>query len=605
MAKKKRASLPGLLIALTFLFLVVGGVFTFNSIFSSVPDEVRTAAKEWPLPNRNYENTRATSDSTIDANNIASLGVGWFVPLTGASEWGAAATNPIVLSNTVYIQDLKSNVYAINLADGSLKWKKEYGLDAYGPTGLALGWGKIFALKGHQEVAALDLTGKELWSVRLTESKTAGLDIQILPYGGKIYVSTVPGSSNSNFYTGGEAGVIYALDQNTGKIVWGFDTVDSADIWGNKAVNSGGGAWYPPAVDTRTGRLFFGIGNPGPWPGTKEFPNGTSRPGPNLYTNSVVSLESTTGKLSWYTQITPHDLFDYDFQIPPILTTIGNQPIVIGAGKSGKVVAFDRATGSVIWTTKVGEHKNDELTVLPSKGITRVLPGPVGGVETPMAYAKGVVFVPYLNIFADYTPTGLVIKTFDLSKGTGGVTALDATNGKVLWETKLSSINVGGATVVNDLVFTSTNDGMIYALRADNGKIVWSYLAPGGINGWPAVVGDTLLMPVGLGSQPMLIAFRVGGNKVIPTPTVAKRFTETKTVRIKNFSFVPKVVTVNVGTKVVWVNEDAAVHTVNGPGFDSPNLAQGDSYEFVFDKLGAIDYLCGLHPSMLGTVRIK
>jgi|CXWL01.1.fsa_nt_gi outer membrane protein assembly factor BamB/plastocyanin len=603
MAKKKRGGLS----RLYGVFLIAGGVIALSFLlpgFSKIPNEVKMAKKEWPLPNRDYENTRATEDSSINSNNVASLGVAWYVPLTGASEWGAAATNPIVLNNIVYIQDLKSNVYAISLKDGSLLWKKEYNLDAYGPNGPALGWGKIFLLKGHTQVAALDLTGKELWSTTITESKTAGLDIQLTIYDGKVYVSTVPGTSNSNFYTGGEAGVIYALDQSNGKIVWGFETVDSKDIWGNPKVNSGGGAWYPPAVDTQTNRLFFGIGNPGPWPGTKEFPNGSSRPGPNLYTNSLVSLSATTGKLSWYSQVTPHDLFDYDFQIPPILATVDLKKIVIGAGKSGKVVGFDREGGAIIWTTKVGEHKNDELTGL-SKGITRVLPGPLGGVETPMALAKGVVFVPYLNVFADYTPTGIEVKTFDLMKGTGGVAALSAATGELIWETKLPAINVGGATVVNDLVFTSTNDGMIYALFVGNGKILWSYRAPGGINSWPAVAGDTLLMPVGLGSAPMLMALRPGGNQLIPTASVEKEFGQTKTVRIKNFAFVPKVVNVEAGTKVVWINEDAAVHTINGPGFDSQSLARGESFEFVFDKPGVIDYLCGLHPSMLGTVRVR
>jgi glucose dehydrogenase len=54
------------------------------------------------------------------------------------------------------------------------------------------------------------------------------------------------------------------------------------------------------------------VANPAPFPGTPEWPNGSSRPGPNLYTNSLVALDLATGELAWYHQVVPHDLFDRD-----------------------------------------------------------------------------------------------------------------------------------------------------------------------------------------------------------------------------------------------------------------------------------------------------
>ena len=84
------------------------------------------------------------------------------------------------------------------------------------------------------------------------------------------------------------------------------------DVWGDPEVNAGGGAWYPPAIDTEAGVVYWGIANPAPFPGTEGFPNGTSRPGPNLYTNSVVALDVHTGELQWYHQAIEHDLFDRD-----------------------------------------------------------------------------------------------------------------------------------------------------------------------------------------------------------------------------------------------------------------------------------------------------
>jgi glucose dehydrogenase len=471
-------------------------------------------AHQWPAANRDYANTRATEDSAINSQNAHTLGVAWTFALTGFSEWGAAATNPLILNNTVYLQDLKSNVFAIDLVTGKLLWEKDYNLDNFGPNGPAVGWDKLFITKGHYEVAALNLkNGEELWSTRLSDKTNVGIDIQLTAYNNMVYVSTVPGSTNADFYTGGGYGVIHALDQKTGKVMWKFNTVDSENIWGNPTVNSGSGAWYPPAIDTDTGIMYWGTGNPAPAPGTEEFPSGSSRPGPNLYTESILALDSGTGKLLWYKQVKPHDLFDLDFQSSPILITakINGKPtnIVIGSGKLGKVYAFDRKSGKIYWQTPVGQHQNDELTELPA-GTTRVLPGPDGGVLTPMACADGVLYVPVVNHFGDYTPTEFIESTYHESAGTGELVALAVPTGKPLWSKSFDSIAIGAATMVNDLVFTSTLNGMIYALDKTTGEEVWNYQAPGGINGWPAASGDFIIFPVGLGPKAQLIAFQSG-----------------------------------------------------------------------------------------------
>ncbi|HIC29619.1 MAG TPA: hypothetical protein EYO85_09325, partial [Rhodospirillales bacterium] len=291
----------------------------------------------------------------------------------------------------------------------------------------------------------------------------------------------------------------------------------------------GGGVWYPPAFDMDRGITYWGIGNPAPWPGTEEFPNGTSRPGPNLYTSSVVALNIKSGKLKWYNQVKPHDLFDHDFQLSPILVTAEvdgmDRDIVIGGGKTGTVAAFDADSGRKFWETKVGVHENSDLTSVPQvvsyekpwggpgKPI-RVFPGHYGGVETPMAYADGIVYAPVVNLGAWVTPTWS--ESLEFSEGTGEMVALNVGNGSVLWSTQFDSMVFGAATVVNDLVFTSTFDGMIYALNRETGKEVWSYQAPAGINAWPAVAGDTIIFPAGVEigmGQPVLIAFRIGATE--------------------------------------------------------------------------------------------
>src|SRR5207302_6098719 len=241
--------------------------------------------------------------SSISSGNVGQLGTAWTFGVIGVSSHGALATSPVVVNGTVYLQDLQSNVYAIDLQTGTLKWQKLYTATNLGPNGPAVDGGKVFVESNVQTVAALDATtGAEVWSTQLATVDTQGIDQQIGAYGGTVYVSTVPGTGRTNFYPGGGMGIIYALDEQTGSVKWSFNTVKDGDLWGHPDVNSGGGAWYPPAIDTSTGMTYWGTGNPGPFPGTDEYPNGSSRPGPNLYTNSVLAIDSS-GLLQWYHQL--------------------------------------------------------------------------------------------------------------------------------------------------------------------------------------------------------------------------------------------------------------------------------------------------------------
>ena len=125
--------------------------------------------KNWSSANQDLSNTRSAVNSDINLSNISKLGPSWYLPIKGVSAWGAAATNPVIIGNTVYFQDLKSNVYAVDFKTGKQLWMKEYNLDNAGPNGVAVAKDKIFAVKGSYEIAALDLSGKELWSVNLSE----------------------------------------------------------------------------------------------------------------------------------------------------------------------------------------------------------------------------------------------------------------------------------------------------------------------------------------------------------------------------------------------------------------------------------------------------
>lgn len=471
--------------------------------------EVRQHASDWPLPNRDYSSTRATNDSTINAGNVSTLQVAWTRAMPGHGLYGNLASTPLIVGDTAYVQDLESNVWALSLAHGSVRWTRQFGQSVIGPNGVGIWYGKVFAVVGRGTVVALDMkTGKTIWSHSITAAAGDGVDIQPTPVAGLVLLSTVPANIEAQNFPPGARGVLMALDERTGKVDWRFDTV-KGNLWGHPEVNAGGGAWYPPAVDIRRGVVYWGTGNPAPWPGTARFPSGTSRKGPDLYTDSVLAVGLHDGKLHWYQQAEPHDLFDHDLQNTMLVKDAHGRQLVIASGKLGVVLAYDARTGALMWRTPVGTHLNDNLTEL--NGATRVSPGPFGGVLTPMAYADGVIYVPVVENPATYLPgVPNYVEDFALNGGTGVFVALDATTGKVLWQHPLNGgMNLGGATVVNDLVITSTADGTVYALARSTGAEVWRYRAPGGINGWPAVAGSTILVPVGLSNPPQVVALRV------------------------------------------------------------------------------------------------
>jgi hypothetical protein len=246
----------------------------------------------------------------------------------------------------------------------------------------------VFANLGTTAIVALDqATGEELWRRTLPRTPTEGVDIQPTVYADLVFASTVP-VSLSGTYVGGDRGVLHGLDPATGASSWTFDTVDSETSGAIPTVNSGGGSWYSPAIDTERGRILWGVANPAPFPGTPEFPNGSSRPGPNLYTDSLVALDVRSGALEWYRQAQSHDIFDHDL-IHALLVEVGRgaaqRTIAVATGKGGRVLAHDRDTGELLWSTPVGIHQNDELTEL--SGPTPVMPGTFGGVITPPAAA--------------------------------------------------------------------------------------------------------------------------------------------------------------------------------------------------------------------------
>ena len=89
-----------------------------------------------------------------------------------------------------------------------------------------------------------------------------------------------------------------------------------------------------------------------------------------------------------------------------------------------------------------------------------------------------------------------------------------------------------------------------------------------------------------------------------PTPIPAPAAGEVQ-VEMRGFAFNPASLTIDRGTRVTWTNRDSERHTATGPGFDSGNLAQGQSFSFVFTQAGTFNYHCNFHPSMTATITVR
>jgi outer membrane protein assembly factor BamB len=495
--------------ALTLFVLILGGCGS-----SSDSGGEKASFTGSGYPGVDAANTR-NPQSTISSSNVSNLSEAWKAAIPGTSNFGSYASTPVIDDGVVYSQDLASNVQALSLDSGEVLWSASFEQPDEGPNGVVVAEGKVFAATPTEAFALDQKSGEQLWSVQLTRNQHEGIDMAPGYQDGLVYVSTVPLNANE-LYEGGGVGTLWALDAKTGKKKWHFDTVPKS-LWGKPTVNSGGGVWYPPAFDGK-GSMYVGVGNPAPFPGTGEYPWGSSRPGPNLYTNSLVKLDAKTGKLDWYHQVTPHDLYDWDFQGPPILIKVGGKPIVAAAGKSGIVLAADQKTGKVLWQTTVGKHNgHDDDGLLAMRGEeskiktpSTVYPGNLGGVIAPMSTDGSLLFVPVVN-----NPATIVSGSEKEEPGptSGEIVALDAATGKVKWKEQLAGPAFGATTAVNDLVFATTYEGSVTAFGTKSGSVVWRQQLPAGTNSGVMVNGDTLIAPAGVaaaaGQKPVLVAFRV------------------------------------------------------------------------------------------------
>ncbi|HEX4843401.1 MAG TPA: PQQ-binding-like beta-propeller repeat protein [Limnobacter sp.] len=343
----------------------------------------------------------------------------------------------------------------------------------------------------------------------------------------------------------GRRGFMAAYDANTGTLAWKFDTVPSAGWEGQYATRTpdgvklprdvatekrnaakypdawqygGGSAWSTPAIDRERGLLFFGTGNPSPQM------EGSSRPGDNLYTTSLVALDVRTGKLKWHYQQVPHDMWGYDVASPPVLFTTrhkGREIQAVGqAGKTGWFYVHARDTGKLIYKSQAFVPQHNMFT-LPTREGNVIYPGVIGGSNwSPVALdeSRRMVFVAGIHWPVKYQLHSLPGKNGkpDLNYSSmtpledheryGLLSAIDLDTGKVLWQHRVDKPLIGGVlSTASGLVFTGEGNGNFFAVDAHTGKPVWRSNNEAGVNA-PAVSYSV--------NGRQYIAVAIGGNKL-------------------------------------------------------------------------------------------
>jgi alcohol dehydrogenase (cytochrome c) len=448
---------------------------------------VAATGDDWALPNHDLSSTRADETSGIDRDSVASLHLAWRFPLTAKpGESGSFTATPVVAAGVVYVQDLLSNVFALDLATGARIWEHRFSDTDPGPNGVVVVGNRVYGATDTTVFALATSTGRVIWRRRLVTSAERFIDVAPQVANGDVYISTIGLPPDGK-------GALYAVSARTGRVRWRLSTVKNP--WRVPDEAGGGGAWYPPSVDATD--IYWGTQNPYPYGGTRAHPNGGAFAGDALYTDSLLAV-SPAGRISWYDQVTPHDVRDYDFQLPPVLATLAGRDLLFGAGKAGIVIAWDRATHQRLWQVAVGEHRNDRGP-LPAKRTT-VCPGLLGGVETPMAYAGGQLFVPIVDLCMRGGAAGYEnLADVDVARrGHGELVALDAATGSVQWTRRLPQPVFSCATVAHGVVFSATYDGTVYAFDTTDGTLLWTTRVRDGTNSCPSLAGTTLLVGSGV-----------------------------------------------------------------------------------------------------------
>jgi alcohol dehydrogenase (cytochrome c) len=315
---------------------------------------VEPPGANWISYNGDYSGRRYSSLAQITPENTAQLRAQWVFHIRDSND---LEVTPVVVNGIMFVT-AANDAFALDARTGREIWHYSRpvseGLidDAsqHHNRGVAVWHTRIFMETDNAHLLCLDArSGHLLWDVAYAEgNKNYGATSAPLVVKDKVLVGTSGGDD-------GVRGFLAAFDAETGKPAWRFWTIPGpgefgSESWPGKMYLRGGGTtWMPGTYDPKLDTLYWGTSNPAP-----DF-DGGPRPGDDLYTDCVLALDPDTGKLKWYFQFTPHDLFDFDAVETPVLldAEYQGQPrkLLVQANRNGFLYVLDRTDGKVLSAT--------------------------------------------------------------------------------------------------------------------------------------------------------------------------------------------------------------------------------------------------------------
>lgn len=464
-------------------------------------------AANWISYNGDYSARRYSSLSEINAGNLSQLRAEW---VFHARDSNRLENTPVVVQGTMFVT-VANDAFALDARTGRVVWHHSRpvseGLidDASGhlSRGVAVWHDRVYQETDNAHLLCLDArSGNQIWDVAYADwNKNYGATSVPLVVKDKVLVGTSGGDD-------GVRGFLAAYDALTGKLAWRFWTIPApgefgSDSWPGTAYLRGGGTtWMPGTYDPALNLIYWGTSNPAP-----DF-NDDVRPGDNLYTDCVLALDPDTGKLKWYFQFTPHDLFDYDAIETPILIDAAYRnearKLLVQANRNGYLYVLDRTNGQFLdafsfveklnWAKGIDEHGRPIRTgIRPTPQGTRICPGYAGATNwyapsyNESAHTVYLMALEECQMFfskptqafregKEYYSTG--VKRIPSEKSQKVLLAFNLDTRSFTWkypQTGRGHSSGGTMTTAAGLVFFGDDSGSFEAVDAQTGKPLWHF----------------------------------------------------------------------------------------------------------------------------------
>ncbi len=514
-----------------------GGAALHIDVSSDQITSAGSKTDEWLTYSGSLDGHRYTPLNQITSVNVSQLRIQWVrqfdTPLPGIE------ATPIVTNGVIFITEPPSDtiaVDAISAKSGDLIWRYARKVPPNVKAccgrfnrGLAILENHLYLASFEGYLVCLDAdSGSVVWQTQVADP-SVGYSLSVAPLA--LNRSVVVGVAGAEYPI---RGFLAAYDGETGKKRWQFDTIPGPgepgnETWGGNSWKTGGGStWVTGSYDPVLDLLYWGVGNPAP-----GF-SGDDRPGDDLYTDSVVALHASSGKLAWYFQFTPHDIYDWDSTQTPILADISiggtARKVICWANRNGFYYVLDRVTGEFLGGAPFVEQnwaKGLNVKGRPIQANNHVssdwrLIRPANGGATIWQNAafdprRGLIFVPATEgVGMSRKSLHVTPEAGELYLGSGGafvtstktvpvIRALDVGTGTKKWEyfppARLENPTAGGISYSGllatgaGLVFGASGQS-IFALDSATGRELWRVF----------LGGDTRAAP---------ISFTVDGRQVV------------------------------------------------------------------------------------------